>query len=254
MRTLRLILPFLLFVPLASVQAQDTLLWRYSAAEKISFYRLTPLGNLVVGMDAGLLVLDPESGEPTWVRDDILKLKDAGFDAIPLTSYGVVRSKDGIAVLDLLSGVTMWDSSLIPLEKVRGYFDVLPHNMMLLYGESEESNKTLIAVDLQSGDLRWSQGDLFDKKPKLEETDGIHTLIGHQPPLLDTDSTMILYISKDGPIRIHVETGEKLWWADALKGKDPPMLSRWYEYLMLIDGVLLVPYEKKLMALDSHTC
>jgi len=32
-----------------------------------------------------------------------------------------------------------------------------------------------------------------------------------------------------------------------------PLLSRWYAPLMLIDGVLLVPYEQRLMAVDART-
>ncbi len=36
----------------ASVTAQDTPLWRYTPTEKIEFYRISPLGDLVVGMNA----------------------------------------------------------------------------------------------------------------------------------------------------------------------------------------------------------
>ncbi len=233
-----------------SATGQDTLLWSHSTVEKISFYRVTETGDLLVTTKEDVSLLDPTTGEAIWTRDDIRELKLEAFDLIPLTRYGVIRSKNGIAVIDLATGSTMWDSTTVPLKKVRGYFAVPGRNMMLIYGESEESNKTLVATDLLSGELRWAQPELFDKKPPLEENEGIHTLAGHQAPIFDTDSTMILPISKDGPIQIHVETGELIWWAEALKGKDPPTFTEWYAPMLLTDGMLLVPYDKKLMAIS----
>src|SRR3989441_4958538 len=53
-----------------------------------------------------------------------------------------------------------------------------------------------------------------------------HSLSGHQPPLVDSDTTLILYISKDGPFRIHAKTGQLLWRVDQLKGEDPPTLAK----------------------------
>jgi outer membrane protein assembly factor BamB len=180
-------------------------------------------------------------------------MREGGFDMIPLTPFGVIRSKDGISVIDLESGATLWDSTAIPIQKVRGYFEILEHDMMLVYGETPESKRTLVAVDISSGDLRWRHDDHFREKPKTEKIDGIETLFGNQPPLLDTDTTLILHVSKDGPMRLHAATGEILWRADAMRGKEPPVISEAYAPLLLENGVLFVPEKKKLWALEVST-
>jgi outer membrane protein assembly factor BamB len=231
----------------------DSVVWSYAATDPIAFQQLTALGSPALATSNALLVLDPGTGTPLWTRDDIRGLKQGEFESIPLTPYGVARSRDTIAVIDLQTGRTVWSSTKTGLKKVSGYLSVIEHNLLLLYGESDRSKHALCAVGLDNGELKWIQGSLLDTKPEAAETEGGHALSGHQAPLLDTDSTMILYLSKDGPIRIHVRTGERVWRASALKGKDVPLLSRWYAPLMLVDGVLLVPYEQRLMAIDART-
>ena len=210
----------------APLLAQDAL-WHFAAAHEIEFFQLTPLGHLVIATRGEMLALGPETGDTLWTRADLSRWKEAGFDVLPESPFGVLRTNDEITVIDVGSGTTLWDHTAQPLEKVRGYFDVPELNVMLLYGETPESDKTLAAVHIETGELVWRQDDLFDKKPEIEKVDGISTAWGSQPPLMDTDTTLVLYISKDGPIKLDARTGQKLWWADEeLKGKDVPLLSR----------------------------
>ena len=234
-------------------QAGDSALWTYTATGPISFQQLTPLGSLVIGTSGALVALAPGDGTPLWTRVDVPGLAPQSFESIALTTYGVVRAKDTVAVIDLQTGRTLWSSTRTGLKKVTGYMSVIEHGLVLLYGESDRGKQTLCAVSLGTGEVKWIQGNLLDTKPADRDVEGGHALSGHQTPLLDTDSTMILYLSKDGPIRIRVRTGERLWRADALKGKDVPLLSRWYAPLMLVDSVLLVPYEQRLMAINVRT-
>ena len=236
-------------LPVATVQAQDTPLWRHTTTEKISFYQVTPLGDLVVGTKDGITALAPETGEPKWRRDDLKKLPAESFNPVPYTPYCVVRTKDGIALIDLGTGNTIWDSTAVPLEKVRGYLTVPQQRMLLLYGETPESHRTFVAVEIATGQVRWRQDTLLRKSPGLLKVKGTSSFAGHQPPLVDTDSTFILNISKDGPMRIHSGTGELLWRANT--NKDPPMLSTGYAPMLQDRGVLFIPYERKMLALNS---
>ena len=86
-------------------------MWRYTTDEDIEFYRVTPLGDLIVATENEITVLFPESGEPKWTRSDFEDLSDESFNAIPFTSYGVLRTRDGIAMLDIGTGETMWGST-----------------------------------------------------------------------------------------------------------------------------------------------
>ena len=231
-------------------QTADTVLWRFAGSQDVTFMRLTPFGTVVVSMPDRLVALDPATGQPIWTRENIKNLSAGGFDVIPLSPYGVVRSKNGIAVVDVQTGVTLWDSSAAPLDEVRGYIHVLEHRMLLLYGHKKPDGRALVAMDIDSGKVRWQQHALLRSDPELWETDGVHSLSGHQPPLVDSDTTLILYINKDGPFKIHAQTGQLLWRVDQLKSEDPPTLAKGYSPLALGDTMLLVPYGKKLMAVN----
>jgi outer membrane protein assembly factor BamB len=252
------------------IQSQDTPLWRYTTTEKIRFFRLTPQGDLIVGTKEEVVVLDPETGDPKWTRSDILKppgglrvndkINDVGADKlfpyptqhynpIPFTPYGVVRTNDGIVMIDLRTGETMWDSTAVPLEKVRGHFPVPQHDMVLVYGEAPESKRTFVAVDLATGEVRWQQDTLLRKSPNMPRAESVRSFVGHQPPLVDSDTTLILNVSKDGPMRIDSRSGELLWRLDL--DKDAPHLRAGYAPMLYEDGVLFTPYEKKLMAVNT---
>jgi outer membrane protein assembly factor BamB len=226
--------------------------WKFAASQDITFMRLTPFGTVVVSIPDRLVALDPATGQPIWTREDIKNLSEGAFDIIPLSPYGVVRSRNGIGLLNLQTGATLWDSTAVPLDDVRGYIHVLEHRMLLLYGHKKPEGRALVAMDIDSGKVRWKQQALLRSDPELWETDNVHSLRGHQPPLVDSDSTLILYINKDGPFKVHAATGQLLWRVDQLKGEDPPTLAKAYPPMALGDSILLVPYGKKLMAVNPR--
>ena len=228
----------------------DTVRWKFVATQDVTFMRLTPFGTVVVGMPDRVVALDPATGQPIWTREDVKNLSAGAFDIIPLTPYGIVRSRNSVAVLDVQTGATLWDSSAVPLDDVRGYLPVLEHRMLLVYGHKKPDGRALVAMDIDSGKVRWRQHALLRSDPELWETDDIHSLSGHQPPLVDSDTTLILYISKDGPFRIHAKTGQLLWRVDQLQGEDPPTLAKAYPPMALGETILVVPYGKKLMAVN----
>jgi outer membrane protein assembly factor BamB len=225
--------------------------WTFAATEDVTFMRLTPFGSVVVSTPDRLVALDPATGQPIWVRQDIKNLSAGGFDIVSLTPYGVVRTKNGLAVLDVQTGATLWDSTTVPLDEVRGYIHVLEHRLMLVYGHKKPHGRALVAIDIDSGKVRWQQHGLLRSDPELWENDGVHSLGWHQPPLVDSDTTLILYINKDGPFKIHAATGQLLWRVDSLKGEDPPTLAEAYPRMVLGDTILVVPYGKRLMAVNA---
>lgn len=259
-----------LLVPISPRATQDTSLWRYTTTEDIEFYRITPLGDLILRTKDGIVVLDPETGEPKWTRNDILKrpgvfsssdvINDVSFadlfpfpaqqyNPIPFTPYGVLRTNDGIVMINLGTGESMWDAAGLPLKKVRGHFPVLQQDMMLVYGEGPESKRTFVGVDIATGEVRWRQDTLLRKSPNMPQARGVRSFIGHQPPLVDSDTTFILNISKDGPMRIDSRTGALLWRSDL--NEDAPLLREGYAPMLYEDGVLFAPYKKKLVALST---
>lgn len=76
----------------ARLHAQDSTLWRYTAEGEISFYRISPLGHLIVSEKNKLVALDPKSGEPAWTREDIQGLAREDFKIIPFMPLALVLS------------------------------------------------------------------------------------------------------------------------------------------------------------------
>ncbi len=72
-----------LLISSVPVTTQDTSLWRYTTTEKIEFYRISPLGDLVVGTKREIVALDPETGEVDWTRRNIRELRSEGFGQVP---------------------------------------------------------------------------------------------------------------------------------------------------------------------------
>ena len=58
MLTITTALAVSLLVSSAPLASQDTPLWRYTTAEKIQFYHLTPLGDVVVGTKEKVVALE----------------------------------------------------------------------------------------------------------------------------------------------------------------------------------------------------
>ena len=121
--------------------------------------------------------------------------------------------------------------------------------IVLVYGEAPESKRTFVAVDAATGEVRWVQSSLLDESPKIPQAKGVRSFIGHQPPLVDSDTTFILNVSKDGPMRIDSRTGELLWRSDL--DEDAPHLRDGYAPMLYVDGVLFAPYKKKMVALNT---
>ena len=76
-----------------------------------------------------------------------------------------------------------------------------------------------MAVDLPTGRVRWRQDSAFAAaaEPKVFKSSGVSYLLGNQSPLADSDTTLVLYLSTDGQIRLDARTGRVLWRATTEK-------------------------------------
>ena len=239
-------------------------LWKLDAGGQIVFQRLTPLGNLLVSTEQSLRAVDPETGKTLWTRDDVKKLKECNYDEISNTPYGLLDLGEGmggnnrrVEVIDLETGTRKWDSKDLPMNSSQGLFQVPQKNMLLLFGAPKKGNKSvLVGVDIESGRMKWQQDALFTKPLHFFEVRGSgkvfkrYSIEGNQAPVFDGDGTAILYLNEEGPVKIDLETGKKLWLADKLKGKEAPAPRNGYAPMALGQGMLFAPYGKSLQALD----
>ncbi len=272
---------FVVCVPLLAAPAQtDQRLWTMKIDHYIIFQRLTPTGVLIVSTESALLGVDTATGHVVWTRGDIPNLLLQVTQPTPATSYGtaaeppatprvsltplwgtpyVIVARDSansrawIDVMDARSGETRWSSDSLPIVDVRGHFQ-LPDGALLLYGRSgagAASKMVFIAVDAASGSQRWRSDTWFSEPPVEYDADGLETsrgaLDGSEWPLFDTDTTAILVWSPQGPTKVNLRTGVRLWTANHGLGT-PPALSHGDPVPLLTDGVVYVSFERRLDA------
>ena len=195
-------------------------------------------------------------------------------------SLGRANPCDRAAVLNLETGSTIWDSVDIPLRNVKDFLYVPELDQFLLAGEADGKRGVLAAVSGSDGGLLWQREIYFLDRFKFigvpddarvlaygRTNDAQRALVllsladGSEQwrlegflrndarnrnalVLWDTAETAILYVTKDGPFRVRLDSGDVLWRV-GLWDKDPPDLAP-----MVLDGELLfVPNGKMIDAL-----
>jgi len=267
-RRIRFALPFgLLALALAGLAAVATAaepMWTLTTEADIEFQRVTPLGNLLVGTDDGLMGIDPATGTRQWMRDDVKKLKGCNYEEISNTPYGLLDLGEGVGgtqrrveVIDLATGEKRWDSEALPMNSSQGLYQAPQKRMLVMFGTPKKGTKSVVVgVDTETGEMKWQQDAMFKKPLVLYEVKGSGkffkrmTVDGGQGPVFDTDDTMILFVSADGPMKIDLATGNVIWVASDLKLKAVPAVRSGHAQMMIGAGTLFIPYGKELYGVD----
>ncbi len=239
-------------------------LWRYTATSDILGLRWAsiPDSPLYLVTKSGVVCLDPVTGERRWVREDLPLVTSAAFSMRTTEPEGDSRTIRGyfqldkrMEVVDLATGAGVAGSAAWSVDEARGFLPVPRHPMVLLVAKTGKNTRQVLGIATDRGEVRWRQDSLFGRNVEfldipLGMTRGTFaTLSGNQRPVVDSDSTAILYLSKDGPMKVGLTTGAVLWRTAALAGKEVPTLSDAYAPMLLADSVLYVPSEKSLLAL-----
>ncbi|HKW40093.1 MAG TPA: PQQ-binding-like beta-propeller repeat protein, partial [Gemmatimonadales bacterium] len=242
-------------------------LWRYTSPSDINFFFTTGIPRphdvtassgdayeriLIVGNKTELAGVDATTGAVLWSRKDLGNLKRAALDLAWSTGLGVVWRSDTMQIIDLRTGVKRWDTGSLSFQVARGW---LPSpgadTALLVLGRTATSATTLTSVDIASGRVRWRQDSVFAAEPKVFETSGIPYLLGHQSPIADSDTSFVLYISTEGPVRLDLRTGRVLWRSTVLRGAKLPLPGDGYASIAQRRGLLIIPSGDSLLALKS---
>jgi hypothetical protein len=124
---------------------------------------------------------------------------------------------------------------------------------MLLLARTPLSDVTLLGVTLDSGRVLWRHDSLFRAMPRFKREKGIESLTDYQSPRIFADTTLLIYFSKDGPMRLDPRTGAVHWRADALAGTAVGSWEEAYPAPQLLDSLVLVATGKQVVALDRGT-
>ena len=226
--------------------AQSAPLWRYTATAAVSFFQVTPLGNVVVATADGLVGLDPDSGTVIWTRDDLKDLDRPSYAAIRQSPFATVQVGERFELIDLVTGASRWSTP--PSADLEPYLPIPERGLILAYGSTDSLEHILVAFDLGTGAVRWERAQPFNLGKDS---------VGPERALWVSDSTFMLYVPKHGPVLLHAGTGEWLWGADKLQGWGSlPLLGAptWLRggTMVLGDSVVYVVRENRLHALRTR--
>ncbi|MFQ5605448.1 MAG: PQQ-binding-like beta-propeller repeat protein [bacterium] len=246
-------------------------IWKATFTKSVKWMKVAPTGHLLVSTDEGLVGIDSETGGILWTREDLKGLKDrpekefASWleEFVPFTSFAVLRNFSGakkkfktsgmpywITLINVVNGQDMWTTETMGFKDHYGYYFLPEIGGMFLYAKDKNKKKTAFVVDLASGKVIWQKRDFFKKRdpakfdlfPPVKDTSqdpffedagsSKKTIMGNQPPLFDTDETMITFMNKKAIRKFNAQTGELIW-ETAVKAKNPPAIQNGYAPMLL---------------------
>lgn len=217
--------------------AAETPVWTFKGAK---WYAMMETGNVVVGTETGMAMLDGANGQTMWQRDDLKGIKETEYNEIigtPLLliadNSGTIMKKTRLFALDQLTGKTVWES-----DKVLGYTvqvsPLLSRDMVVFLtiasSAATRDKPDITALRLSTGEMMWKaeyteKVDLYMKEKNRRSGSGITSalvgnpfagftdqprfdLSGENVPMFDGDS---MYLTYAGLHRYDLKTGSLIW-------------------------------------------
>lgn len=210
----------------------DTPIWSMKGAK---WYSMMETGNVMVGMDKSIAMIDGASGKQLWTRNDLGEIKEDEYTELPGTpllliadNSGWAQRKTKLTAIDTLTGATVWTT-----DKMLGYtVEVSPvykkDMLVFLTIRDNRMNKDkpdIFALKMSTGELLWQNEytekvDLYGVEKKKRGGAGAmllgsgggrsdrFNLDGENPPIFDGDS---MYMTYAGLHRYNLSDGKLVW-------------------------------------------
>lgn len=210
----------------------DTPLWSYKGAK---WYSLAETGNIMAGVQGGIVMLDGVTGKPVWQRNDLGDIKEEEYTELPGTplllisdNSGWAQRKTKITAIDTLTGTTVWQT-----DKMLGFMaqvsPVYKKDMIVFItikdNRMNKDKPDIFALKMSTGELLWQNEytekvDLYGiEKKKRSGTSAMllgsgggasdrFDLSGENPPIFDGDS---MYMTYAGLHKYNLSDGKLVW-------------------------------------------
>ncbi len=235
--------PLVALLAASAAAAQTATIWHHTYTSPVGYAGVLANGYLGVLTDSGLSVLAPDDGQELWRAP-----KACCFRGSELSNLMVVLGRHPGRVVEIDHGRIQWEFHGLALDSMRGFAAIPERNLLLVYGIGADRAFRLVAASLDSGIVRWRDDTLFSQVPDLPRNWKELSVTESQPLLLDSDTTLVLFPSRGGVMRLDTRTGALLWRADSLARVDAPVAPWGYAHLVLDSSVVLVPFERRLAA------
>lgn len=203
-------------------------------------------------MDPGAAGFDAADGEIVWRRPDLRIRGETHVAAVPGSDVAMVEDGDIDRFVSLSTGETLWSSADLPWARIDGYLPVPPAPLLLVTGRDSADRPMVGAVRVRTGVPAWT-ADWWEEKLETGRTTRVQAHLHLFPPLLVADSLVVVWGTEDGPTALDAYSGAVRWTVPSLAGRNVPRIAlegRRAAWLAR-DGVLYIPYEKRLAAVAT---
>ncbi len=231
------------------VGAEDTVAWTHEFDYEVKSIVSGPEGRLLVRSANYLYCLNKAKGELIWKSGAL-----AAVDPVPVPDKPVILLCDRrIRAIDSHTGEFLWTSKDVGPYAAAGQF-YLPEMGGLLMCVEGRSTRWMLLVDVVTGELIWENRDFFkDRKPAMfRDQYDRYVINGNQPPLFDSDTTFLTFMTKNHLRKWDWRTGGLLW-ETKLDSKEAPAPAVGYARMVLShDGQsVYVPCKKRVWAVST---
>lgn len=259
--SLTLLLALTLRLPAAPVP-----IWTCPLGEDAKWENLTELGMLLVGTDAAIHCIDPETGKVIWKNATFKKSNSMNAREIPGTPFllcnqfaGIAGSKSTLTLIDYLTGETKWTAPEI-MGQYLGTIPLPEKGIVILImttykdGKGQENGTFLFAHDLATGERKWATPLAKANGIPLHMADNSGKfmprmdLSGYHDPVLEGD---VLYLGYLGVHALDVNTGTIKWAVEFPPGDKG--LKRTYAPLRIVGDTIYGAGGGSIHAINKET-
>lgn len=227
-----LFLTILLTIFSQTVLAADSPIWTFAGAK---WYSMMGTGNLMVGTETGVTMLDGATGKQLWQREDLKGINENEYTELAGTplllladNSGTFSRKTKLFAIDTLTGKTIWETDKMQGFTVNVSPDYAKDMMVILTIKDNRMTKDkpdIFALKITTGELLWQaeypeKVDLYGvvKKGRSgasamffgsgSKTSDRFDLSGENAPIFDGDS---MYMTYAGLHRYSLADGKLIW-------------------------------------------
>ena len=221
-----------LFLP-AHALADTKPAWVLSLDRPVRWFRGAPEGVLLVGTDQEIMGIRSDDGSVRWRLGPAEDSEGRDVEPLAPLPYALVSlgerkapSLPATFLIDVRDGHTIWAADSLGVGWSIGSWLLPGNDRLLLRAALKPKGKaqTAMLVDVRTGNRIWTRqelGENFDPEPVVSAR-----IRGYERPLLDTDSTMILFSNSKTLRKYDLRTGELLWHSTDLPPPSAGLLER----------------------------
>lgn len=246
--------------------------WEIETENQIHWLKTFHDSLIIVASKNKISAIQTATGETAWELQDFKDADKSIYASIESSDRAIIfqyernfpnhddpiRNKILPSLIDVPTGEILLNNESMGIYHSLGMYK-MPNNNFLLYAYNVKEKISIRALDVQNGKIIWVDSvSYMDDKPKIlnhEQSENVtlRTIIGNQPPVFDTDSTMIILDNKKYVRKWNINTG-KILWAVEYKQKRYALLRDDFAFAKLNEEntVLYMVLNNSLCAVDVN--